>query len=190
MLSLGQSYSCLLRWDEKWGELAAGETPHLAAETEMARGLCPDSDRRRRQTGDPQLKPHGGLRALAPPGLVVVRTTASPQAGRSSRVTVLVSALPASPLPPETTRARGPGAKGHPGRAQALGIASRAVLEALVRLPARRNRIHTREMSITPPKSCRGETPGDSNLSIGRVKAIIFYLHRMAESLVVSGSGK
>lgn len=40
------------------------------------------------------------------------------------------------------------------------------------------------------PRSRGGETPGDSNLSIGRVKAIIFYLQRMAESLVVSGAQK
>ena len=71
MLSLGQSYSCLLRWDEKWGELVAGETPNLAAETEMAQGLFPDSDRHRRQTGDAQFKPRSGLWALALPGWVL-----------------------------------------------------------------------------------------------------------------------
>lgn len=40
------------------------------------------------------------------------------------------------------------------------------------------------------PKSHTGETPEDSNLSIGIVKAIIFYLHTMAESLVVSVFGE
>lgn len=68
MLGLGQSYSCLLKWDEKWGELVAGEMPNLAAETEMAQGPFPDSDRHQQQTGDSQFKPHSGPWALAPPG--------------------------------------------------------------------------------------------------------------------------
>lgn len=69
-------------------------------------------------------------------GLVVVRTMAPLKAGRNSQVTLLVSALPAFLLLPETSCTHGPGAKGHLGRVQALGIASCAISEALVILPA------------------------------------------------------
>lgn len=65
MLSLGQSFSCLLRWDEERGELVAGETPNLAAETEMAQGLFPGSGGHRQQAGDLQFKPCSGPWALA-----------------------------------------------------------------------------------------------------------------------------
>lgn len=93
---------------------------------------------------------------------------------------MLVSALPAVLLLPQPGR-------GHPGRARALGIAACAISEALVTLPA--GQTHPGNGDRTP-ESWGGETPGDSNLSIGRVKAIIFYLQRMAESLVVSGAQK
>lgn len=101
----------MLRWDEKWGELAAGETPNLAAETEMAEGPFPDSHRHRWQMGDPRFKPHGGLWALAPPGWLLSEPRLPPKAGRNSQVTVLVSALPAFLLPPETSCTRSPGAR-------------------------------------------------------------------------------
>lgn len=78
-------------------------------------------------------------------------------------------------------------AQGHPGRALARGVTSRAISQALVTLPAGWD-IPREAGGDKTPKSWGGETPGDSNLSIGRVKAIIFYLQRMAESLVVSGA--
>lgn len=162
MLSLAQSCSWWLRWDENraggfWGW---GETPDFAAEAEMAQGLFPGSDRHR---------PPGTA------GLGVVRTTASPEG--NSQGTVLVSAFLLLPEP-----------SCHPGRAPALGVTSRAISEALVTPLAGRN--IPREPRIKSPSSWGRETPGDSNLSIGRVKAIIFYLQRMAESLVVSGAQK
>lgn len=68
MLSLGQSNSCLLTWDEMWEDFVAGETLGLAAETETAQGLVPDSDCHRRQVGDPQLELPSDLSALVLPG--------------------------------------------------------------------------------------------------------------------------
>lgn len=50
---------------------------------------------------------------------------------------MLVSALPVLLIPPETSCIHGPGAQGLLGRAQALGITSCAISEALVMLPAR-----------------------------------------------------
>lgn len=73
-----------------------------------------------------------------------------PKAGRNSQVTVLVSALPALLLPPETSCTHGPRAQGLLSRAQALGITSCAISEALVVLPARRNSSHSREIRIKP----------------------------------------
>lgn len=75
---------------------------------------------------------------------------------------------------------------GPPGTALAPGVTSRAISQALVTLPAGRD-IPREPGGDKTPESRGGETPGDSNLSIGRVKAIIFYLQRMAESL--SGLG-
>lgn len=89
-------------------------------------------------------------------GLVVVGTTAPSKAERNSRVTVLVSALPAFLLPPETGRTRGPGAEGHLGSTRALGIAPHAISEALVTLPARRKSTHGREMRIKPLSHVEG----------------------------------
>lgn len=72
----------------------------------------------------------------------------SPESGEKQAVTVLVSALPAFLLPPETSCTRSLGAKGHRSGAQALGIAPCAISEALVILPAGRNSTHAREMRI------------------------------------------
>jgi len=95
-------------------ELAAGETPNLAEATEMAHGPFPDSDRHQRQAGDPQFEPTG---ACGPS-----RCRAGcrqhhgvPEDRGNSRVAVLVSALPAFLLLPETSRTHGSRADGHHG---------------------------------------------------------------------------
>lgn len=72
--------------------------PKLAAETEMAQGLFPDSN----------CHCSGLQTSHCQAGC---QTTASPTAGRNSHGAVLVSALPALLLPPETSCMHGPTAR-------------------------------------------------------------------------------
>lgn len=106
MLSLGQSCSWSLRWDENRGISGLGETPGFAAEAEMAQGLFPGSDRHRRRVGDPWWPPGPGAAGLGG----CCQNHGSPEG--NSQGTVLVSALPAFLLLPEPgcTPAPEPGA--------------------------------------------------------------------------------
>lgn len=146
MLSLGQSCSCSLRWDENRGGFGAGETPHFTAEAEMAQGLFPASDRYRRRVGDPAVA--SGLwrcRVLSEP-----RLSRGEQPGNCAGV-----GAAGIPAPARAQLHSGPPSQGHPGRAPALGIASRAISEALVTLPAGRN--IPREPGINPQVMRRGD---------------------------------
>lgn len=156
------------------GDFGVGETPDFTAEAGMAQGPFPGSDGHRWQGGDPAVTPGPGAAGL----VGVVRTSALPREQPGDCAGVGAAGAPA------------------PARAQLRSRATPAGLRLLAHIlchvpgfggsPCRTE--HTQGTRGKTPRWWGRETPGDSNLSIGRVKAIIFYLQRMAESLVVSGA--